>query len=76
MFAARSESAPPRARGVEFHFADPVNAGLTLRGDSERLLLPDDKGRVVLMRDSDLADGASEIELSTAALQVLPFFGR
>ena len=76
MFAGRGGPAPPRVRGVEFHFADPVNAGLTLRGATERLLLPDGEGRVVLMRDSDLADDALEVEVATTPAQVLPFFGR
>jgi len=76
MFAERGEGAPPRARGAEFYFADAANAGLTLRGESERLLLPDGAGRVILMRDSDLAPGTLEVEVAAAPSQVLPFFGR
>jgi hypothetical protein len=60
-----------RVRGVEFRFAA-GEGSVTVRGDTERLLVPDADGRVLLMRDTDLAD-AREVALGAKPVRVLPF---
>ncbi len=60
------------ARGAAFRFPAGAAASLTVRGASERFLLADAQGRIVLMRDPDL-DLASDIELSQPPLEVLPW---
>lgn len=64
---------PPTVRGVELRFPPGAGASATLRGASERLLLADGGGRIVLVRDADLADGAREVELSQLPLEVVPW---
>ena len=67
-----SQRARTRVRGVEFLFARDTG-GVTLRGDGERTLVPDRHGRVIVMRDPDLRERYSEIELSAPPLRILPF---
>lgn len=65
---------PPAVRGVELRFPPGAGASATLRGaSSERLLLADAAGRIVLVRDADLAEGAREVELSQLPLEVVPW---
>lgn len=59
-------------RGVEFRFPPGSGASLTVRGDTERFLLADDAGRIVVVRDPDL-DAATALDLSRPALEVLPW---
>ena len=61
-----------RARGVAFRFPAGAAASLTVRGNSERLLVADAQGRIVVMRDPDL-DHAVDVELSQLPLEVLPW---
>lgn len=61
-----------RARGAAFRFPPGAGASITVRGASERFLLADAQGRIVLMRDPDL-NHASDIELSQLPLEVLPW---
>jgi hypothetical protein len=71
---AQAEGVPPPAvRGVELRFPPAAGASATLRGRSERLLLADGDGRIVLVRDADLADGTREVELSQLPLEVVPW---
>jgi hypothetical protein len=63
-------------RGVELRFEPGANASLTLRGRSERLLMADHAGRIVLMRDGDLNEAAAVIELNRLPMQVLPYLTR
>ncbi len=60
------------ARGVAFRFPAGAAASLTVRGNSERLLVADAQGRIVVMRDTDL-DHAVDVELSQLPLEVLPW---
>jgi hypothetical protein len=62
----------PPTRGVEFRFPPGSGASLTVRGDTERFLLADDAGRIVVVRDPDL-DTATALELSRPAVEVLPW---
>jgi hypothetical protein len=64
---------PAHATGVEFRFPRGAPAQVTVRGASERLLVADADGRIVLMREPDLRAGATEIELSQRPLEVLPW---
>jgi hypothetical protein len=63
-------------RGVELRFEPGANASLTLRGRSERLLMADHAGRIVLMHDGDLNEAAAVIELNRLPMQVLPYLTR
>ncbi|HET7843772.1 MAG TPA: hypothetical protein VFL14_06455 [Xanthomonadales bacterium] len=69
------EGAGTSVRGAELHFAAGSDASVTVRGESERLLVADADGRVLLVLDGDLA-GAREIELSRAPEIALPWLGR
>lgn len=71
--AAAEGLPPPAVRGVELRFPPAAGASATLRGASERLLLADADGRIVLVRDADLADGTREVELSQLPLELLPW---
>ena len=64
-----------KVRGAELRFAAGSDASVTVRGETERLLMADDEGRVLLMLDGDLAD-AREIELSRTPEVALPWLGR
>jgi hypothetical protein len=67
-----TSSSAPRIRGVEVRFA-PTEAGtVTVRGGSNRFLMADEQGSVVLMRDSDLTGEDIEIEFSTRPLLLMP----
>lgn len=65
-----------QATGIEFRFPPGAPAQATVRGSSERLLIADAEGRIVLMRDPDLMAGATEVELSQRPLEVLPWIVR
>jgi hypothetical protein len=65
--------APPSVRGLELRFPPAAGASATLRGRSERLLVADAAGRIVLVRDGDLADGTREVELSQLPLEIVPW---
>lgn len=67
------EGAARRVRGVEFRFGA-ADASLTLRGRSERLLMADADGRIVVMRDGDLG-AAREIDFAHPPLLALPYLG-
>ena len=69
------EGASTSVRGAELQFAAGSDASVTVRGESERLLVADADGRVLLVLDGDLA-GAREIELSRAPELALPWLGR
>ena len=69
------DGAGAKVRGAELQFAPGSDASVTVRGDSERLLVADAAGRVLLVLDGDLA-GAREIELSRAPQIALPWLGR
>jgi len=60
-------------RGVELFFANGAHAQVVVRGQSERLLLADENGRVVLMRDAELAEPGAVLEFSTPPLRAQPF---
>jgi hypothetical protein len=71
--AAAEGLPPPAVRGVELRFPPAAGASATLRGASERLLVADAEGRIVLVRDGDLADGTRAVDLSQLPLEVLPW---
>jgi hypothetical protein len=64
----------PKVRGVEFLFPEGAG-GVTVRGTTERLLIPDATGRVVLMRDHELAEPDARIAFAARPLQALPYLG-
>lgn len=65
-----------RIRGVEVRFPAGAHASLTLRDhEGERLFMADAAGRVILMRDTDLA-GAGEVEFSQRPTLILPYLDR
>ena len=70
-FAASPEHDGRHVRGVEFRF-DAGDGSVTVRGDTERLLVPDADGRVLLMREGDLAN-ARDVALGAKPVRVLPF---
>lgn len=70
-FAASPEHDGRHVRGVEFRF-DGGEGSVTVRGETERLLVPDADGRVLLMRDGDLAN-ARDVALGAKPVRVLPF---
>ncbi|MFN7550580.1 MAG: hypothetical protein ACK59M_14330 [Pseudomonadota bacterium] len=74
--AAAEGVAPPVVRGLELRFPPAAGASATLRGRSERLLLADGDGRIVLVRERDLVDGTREVELSQPPLEVVPWLAR
>jgi len=76
-FLARQplEGGQTKVRGVEFVFAHGAG-GVTVRGSTERLLVPDASGRVVLMRNHELADGDALVAFATRPVQALPYLGR
>lgn len=67
------QHASSRVRGVEFRFESDAPAGVTLRGEAERVLVPDRDGRVIVMRDPDLRSLYREIELAARPARILPF---
>jgi hypothetical protein len=71
-----AQHAGARVRGVEFRFAPGEQAAVTLRGVGERMLVPDHEGRVIVMRDADLAAHDAQIELSARPVRILPFLDR
>lgn len=66
-----SPDAPP-IRGIELTFRHVDGVSVTLRGASERLLLPDQGRHVVLMR-GDLDQTLTDIELSELPTVALPY---
>jgi len=60
-------------RGLELFFPDGAHAQVVVRGRSERLLLADENGRVVLMRDAELAEAGAVLEFSTLPLRAQPY---
>jgi hypothetical protein len=65
-----------RVRGVELRFEPQSGAALTLRGRSERYLMADQAGHIVLMREGDLSDEHAVIDLSRVPALVLPYLTR
>jgi hypothetical protein len=63
-------------RGIEFFFGSRKDAQVVVRGQSERLLLADDDGRVVLMRDPDLSEPGAVLEFSAPPLRAQPYLAR
>ena len=59
-------------RGVEIYFARDSEAQLTVRGTGERLFLPDEVGRIVLMRDAELAEPDAWLEMSIEPIRAQP----
>lgn len=70
-FAASPGHDGRHVRGVEFRF-DAGEGSVTVRGETERLLVPDADGRVLLMREGDLAN-ATDVALGAKPKRVLPF---
>lgn len=64
--------APP-VSGVEFHFSPSSEARVTLSARSERLLMADDTGRVVVMLDESLTKEQPDLLLNAKVLEVVPF---
>lgn len=62
-----------RARGVELRFDPRHEASVTLHGDAERVLVADQAGHVVLLRDRDLGPRTQSITLSHDPLLMLPW---
>ena len=60
-------------RGLELFFPGGASAQVVVRGRSERLLLADENGRVVLMRDAELAEAGAVLEFSTPPLRAQPY---
>ncbi len=59
-------------RGLELFFDPRRHASVTVHGASDRLLLPDDSGRVVLMRDAELAEPGATLDFSEQPLRAQP----
>lgn len=66
-----SADAPP-IRGIELTFRHGDGVSVTVRGAGERLLLPDRKNHVVLMRD-DLDAKLTDVEMSESPTVALPY---
>ncbi len=65
-----------RIRGVEVRFPAGAHGSLTLRDEEgERLFMADASGRVILMRETDLA-GAGDVEFSQRPILILPYLDR
>jgi hypothetical protein len=64
---------PGGVRGVEILFPKNAGAQVVVHGQSDRLLLADEDGRVVLMRDPDLAESGAVLELSATPLRAQPY---
>ena len=63
-------------RGLELFFAGGKEAQVVVRGRSERLLLADEDGRVVLMRDAELAEPGAVLEFSSPLLRAQPYLAQ
>jgi hypothetical protein len=73
-FYAESRGASaPGISGVEIHFAPGAPAMLTIEGKSERLLMADPNGRVIVTRDMAPADEKPVLAFSRAPDFVLPY---
>jgi hypothetical protein len=73
VIAAMPSRRPGGVRGVELLFPPGSGAQVIVRGQSERLLLADEDGRVVLMRDAELAEPGAVLELSAMPLRAQPY---
>lgn len=62
----------PKIRGIELTFRHADGVSVTVRGASERLLVPDPQNHVVLMRE-DLDAHLVDVELSEPPVVALPY---
>jgi hypothetical protein len=73
-FYAESRGASaPGISGIEIHFAPGAPAMLTIEGRSERLLMADPGGRVIVTRDMASVDEKPVLAFSRAPEFVLPY---
>jgi len=63
-------------QGIEFYFERTGEGRLSVQGRGERQYLADEDGRVVLMRDSDLADPDAMVRFDQRPLRAQPFIRR
>lgn len=72
-YAESRGAAAPAISGVEIHFAPGSPAMLTIEGKSERLLMADPNGRVIVTRDMAPAAEKPVLAFSRAPDFVLPY---
>jgi len=72
---APAGASAPSARGIEIHFAPGAAATLTIEGASERLLMADGAGRIVVMREMLSEKEQPTLVFSRAPDFVIPYAG-
>lgn len=72
-YAATQGSAAPTISGVEAHFAGGKEAMLTIEGKSERLLMADAAGRIIVTREMASENPGAVLAFSRAPEFVMPY---
>jgi len=72
-YAESRGAAAPAISGIEVHFAPGAPAMLTIEGRTERLLMADPAGRLIVTRDMAPADEKPVLAFSRAPEFVLPY---
>jgi hypothetical protein len=72
-YAATQGSAAPTISGVEAHFSAGKDAMLTIEGKSERLLMADPAGRIVVTREMANENPGAVLAFSRAPEFVVPY---
>ena len=74
-FYAKSQNpaTPPAISGIEVHFRAGAAAMLTIEGKSERLLMADPNGRIIVTRDMAPSSESPTLVFSRAPAFVLPY---
>lgn len=72
-YAETQGSAAPTISGVEAHFAAGKGAMLTIEGKSERLLMADPGGRIIVTRDMASENPGAVLAFSRAPEFVVPY---
>jgi hypothetical protein len=72
-YAETQGSAAPTISGVEAHFAGGKEAMLTIEGKSERLLMADPAGRIIVTREMASENAGAVLAFSRAPEFVMPY---
>jgi hypothetical protein len=72
-YAETQGSAAPAINGVEAHFAGGSEAMLTIEGKSERLLMADPAGRIIVTREMASENAGAVLAFSRAPEFVVPY---
>lgn len=72
-YAENQGATAPSVEGIEAHFSPGAAAMLTIEGKSERLLMADPAGRIIVTRQTAIENGEPTLVFSRAPDFVLPY---